>query len=62
MNDKPVTSPAEASREGLAELEEHTHPHHQTTAHTPPPSKHQTPAVGPEPTPGHRAGPFPHQK
>jgi len=58
MNDKPLTSPAEANREGLDQLDEHAHPHHQTTAHTPAPSKHQTPAVGPEPTEQHRAATF----
>jgi hypothetical protein len=35
-NDKDHLSPAEASREGLREIEE-GHPHHGTTGHTPAP-------------------------
>jgi hypothetical protein len=35
-NEKDHKSPAEASREGLRELEE-GHPSHETTAHTPAP-------------------------
>ena len=36
MTDKKVPSPAEASREGLRQLEDGK-PHHDTTAHTTPP-------------------------
>jgi hypothetical protein len=52
--DEAHPSPAEASREGLRELEE-GHPHHDTTAHTP--AKHPSgPKFDETPSEVHRGG------
>jgi hypothetical protein len=59
-NDKEHQSPAEASREGLRELEE-GHPQHGTTAHTP--AQHPSgPKFDETPSEAHRGGPLPNEK
>ena len=58
-NEKEPHTPAEASREGLRELDNHEH--HNTTAHTP--AQHSSgPKFDETPSEVHRGGPLPNQK